>query len=455
MIALGLLLALLNTVSGVNLGGECWSTANGVAAGGCAQGTQCGPWGGSWDNSSPWYCVAYPKLQAGATCDDANKVGPCDTGLSCISGICTDPSSVPTSPTSTSTDAPSTSTSTSTDAPTTSTSTSTSTDAPTTAPPCTFEGGEICMDTNQPAATFENKCCRSPYTCESITSRTSMCGGKDLPQNSTCWSDASGSSGTCDSSTICKTPTGATRGVCTKFEDNSTCVATGVAGYNICYNSDVGLDIKGQNCCDDFNTGDPDVGCRPDYTNAPTGDRYCMPTKLAVGASCGWTAASNYAGMCDRTMATDKLECIDGLCAVPGATTSTVSTTSTTAPPCSGKGAKCYDADTANYVAGVTCCNGAVCQVTSNPYDDAYCPDAAGAPTCTTSDGDETGLTGTKCFDGAASPAALIATVKCCYGPCSLLVADGTNDGVCTDAPPAPTPAPAPAPAPAPSPTGA
>jgi len=160
-----------------------------------------------------------------------------------------------------------------------------------------------------------------------------------------------------------------------------------------------------------------------------------MPTKLAAGDACGWTAASNYAGMCDRT--TDKLECIDGKCTLPGATTTPGPVT--TPPPCSGKGAKCYDADTADYVAGVTCCSGAACPVTSNPYDSAYCPDAAGAPTCTEENGDETGLTGTKCFDGAGS-GGLIATVKCCYGPCSLLAADAndaTKDGFCTYAAPA------------------
>ena len=61
----------------VSIGGECWSSANGVAAGGCASGTQCGPWlpdGGTWDGSSPWYCLATPKLASGATCDYATKV---------------------------------------------------------------------------------------------------------------------------------------------------------------------------------------------------------------------------------------------------------------------------------------------------------------------------------------------------------------------------------------------
>ena len=64
-------------VAQVSIGGECWSSANGVAAGGCASGTQCGPWlpdGGSWDGTSPWYCLALPKLASGATCDYATKV---------------------------------------------------------------------------------------------------------------------------------------------------------------------------------------------------------------------------------------------------------------------------------------------------------------------------------------------------------------------------------------------
>ena len=80
--------------SGVQLGGECWSSVNGVslmmmmmmmimtlmpqvAAGGCDAGTQCGPWApetNKWDGSSPWYCLAFPRLQSGATCDYANKV---------------------------------------------------------------------------------------------------------------------------------------------------------------------------------------------------------------------------------------------------------------------------------------------------------------------------------------------------------------------------------------------
>ena len=65
-------------VAQVSIGRECWSSANGVASGGCTSGTQCGPWlpdGGTWDGSSAWYCLVSPKLASGATCDYATKVG--------------------------------------------------------------------------------------------------------------------------------------------------------------------------------------------------------------------------------------------------------------------------------------------------------------------------------------------------------------------------------------------
>ena len=62
--------------------------------------------------------------------------------------------------------------------------------------------------------------------------------------------------------------------------------------------------------------------------------------------------------MCDRTMTADKLECIDGTCAVPGTTTTPGPTSApTTTPACSKKGVKCYDGDTTDFVTGVTCCN--------------------------------------------------------------------------------------------------
>ena len=55
----------------------CWSRTGGVVINGCTQGTQCGPWlpsGGTWDGSSAWYCLSYPKLSSGASCDYTNYV---------------------------------------------------------------------------------------------------------------------------------------------------------------------------------------------------------------------------------------------------------------------------------------------------------------------------------------------------------------------------------------------
>jgi len=84
------------------VGGVCWSSANGVAGGGCGPGTQCGPWlpdGGTWDGAAPWYCVANPALTSGASCDYSIKNGPCAPGLSCCNGQCASSSSPCVAPT--------------------------------------------------------------------------------------------------------------------------------------------------------------------------------------------------------------------------------------------------------------------------------------------------------------------------------------------------------------------
>merc|ERR1712066_743062 len=113
MLALVISLGLIRfSAATVSIGGECWSSANGVAAGGCSSGTQCGPWlptGGTWDGSSPWYCLAYPKLTSGATCDYATKNGLCDTGLTRCNGACASSSTTCTE-TTTTTAAPTTTT---------------------------------------------------------------------------------------------------------------------------------------------------------------------------------------------------------------------------------------------------------------------------------------------------------------------------------------------------------
>merc|ERR1711934_901243 len=186
-------LAVNSASAQVALGGVCWSSTGGVVPGGCASGTQCGPWlptGGSWDGSSAWYCLALPKLTAGASCDYSNFRGLCATGLSCCSGVCT------------------TGTSCTTTAPTVAPTTT----AATTTAACDLAEKVVCGDTPYPSL-YAAKCCVSPYICSLITgsTRTSMCQGSDLPVGSTCWTD-SVSSGTCASGSICtKTnPTDAT-----------------------------------------------------------------------------------------------------------------------------------------------------------------------------------------------------------------------------------------------------
>merc|ERR1712227_752130 len=168
-----------NAAGQVTLGGECWSSANGVASGGCAPGTQCGPWlpdGGSWDGSSAWYCLATPKLASGASCDysDSIKRGLCDTGMTCCNNVCA--ASCDTTTAAPTTAAMTTTTSTTTSSTTSSTTTTTTTTA------CLLGGMEVCGDNTFPEI-YASQCCESPLTCEPVTNstRTSMCNGANLP----------------------------------------------------------------------------------------------------------------------------------------------------------------------------------------------------------------------------------------------------------------------------------
>merc|ERR1712179_9699 len=402
MLALGLfLLASLNIASGVQLGGECWSSANGIAPGGCDSGTQCGPWnpsGGGWDTVSPWYCVAYPNLKDGATCDYDKKIGLCDTGLSCISGKCADPSAAPTS-------------------------------APTPCAP-TYEGEpkSTCMDTSYPSL-YENKCCKLNFTCDLIpkSTRTSFCNGKDLPLGSTCWSDGQ-SNGTCLSGLLCKTAAGATSGKCSEWTEDSTCQATGVPGHNVCWNSDSKTFVKEGSCCHEYNTGNPDVTCMRDGDNSQ-GDRFCMMTKIQINQPCGNTAAANYLGLCDRS-SDPKLECISGTCVEAPAPT-TEAPTPEPAPDCGKGGIKCYDGDT---YAETTCCAGVDCPYVDT-YTTQYCPTGAGPATCTASSATArpSDVGGVKCWNGAG--AAAEPNVDCCFGACPVTASSTADeqkvDGVC------------------------
>merc|ERR1711936_118029 len=309
-----------NAAGQVTLGGECWSSANGVASGDCAPGAQCGPWipnGGTWDGTSAWYCLSIPKLASGAACDYDVKMGLCDTGLSCCNRVCA--STCDNSTTTTTERTTSFGETTSTTTSTTSTTTTTTT---TTTVACLLGGQEICGDSTHPEI-YAEQCCTSPYTCEPVTgsTRTSMCNGVNLPEGSSCW-ESSASNGTCGSGLKCRSNynEGATTGTCATFTASSTCVDTGVSPFNLCWYSETQTYVKGGSCCDDFNTGLRSF-CIAQEDN-PTGDKYCMPYGLSSGSVCGMTAASNFAGICDAS-----LGCVNGTC---GTTTTTTTTTSTT-----------------------------------------------------------------------------------------------------------------------------
>merc|ERR1711971_84812 len=332
----------------VALGGVCWSTTTGVVVNGCASGTQCGPWlpnGGTWDGTSPWYCLALPKLTAGASCDYNNFRGLCATGLSCCSGVCT----VGT-------------TCTTTEPPTTAAST---TVASTTAA-CDLGGKAICGDTSYPAL-YDGKCCASPYTCSQITgsTRTSMCQGSDLPVDSTCWTD-SVSSGSCASGTVCtKTNAADATGTCKA----STCSGpiTGVSGQNICYNGEAMVSTG--TCCPNPSTGITTVGCFPDISGGSS-DSFCMAYNVPEGSPCGTTAAENYAGICATG-----LTCASGVC-------SSTATTAAPATTCKYSGEQCWvGANMAPPSDFTQCCNGAPCGITSFTAD-ATCAASAGTKAC-------------------------------------------------------------------------
>lgn len=140
--------------------------------------------------------------------------------------------------------------------------------------------------------------------------------------------------------------------------------------------SDAGLDIlQRPNCCDDSTQEVKTQDAGPITPMPPQETGTAMPTNLPRQGFTWLDSCSNYAGMCDRTMATDKLQCIDGhvLSPVP----QHLSSTSTTAPPLLRKGPSAMTSTLINYVSGVHV-NGAVCQVTQIHTMTPIAPDAAG-----------------------------------------------------------------------------
>merc|ERR1712106_1004725 len=90
---------------------------------------------------------------------------------------------------------------------------------------CSAAAGDLCLDT---LYGISATCC-PPYSCTSVTSRTSVCKGSSLPAGETCFDSVVGSLGSCAESLLCL------QNVCT--EPASSCI-TPVNG--LCYSSDIG-----------------------------------------------------------------------------------------------------------------------------------------------------------------------------------------------------------------------
>merc|ERR1711952_147817 len=82
---------LINNIAGIPLGNECWAHTSGAASQRCSSGTECLPWtpgGGSWDGTSPLYCLRPQPLALLESCNYTEKRQLCDTGLMCEQGVC-------------------------------------------------------------------------------------------------------------------------------------------------------------------------------------------------------------------------------------------------------------------------------------------------------------------------------------------------------------------------------
>merc|ERR1711887_497704 len=81
----------------------CYDATAGAVTGSCCSGSQCQPYlpPGTTPTGSivDWYCQYLTKLALGESC--ANKVGTCETGLNCVSGVCSDQPTTTTAATTT------------------------------------------------------------------------------------------------------------------------------------------------------------------------------------------------------------------------------------------------------------------------------------------------------------------------------------------------------------------
>jgi len=212
------------------------------------------------------------------------------------------------------------------------------------------QGKGVCDDKNFQDI-YPKECC-APYTCQSATTRTSICVGTNIAENGTCWKDYLGTTAACESGLLCLNEK------CTNFTENPSCVDTGVEGYNVCYNSDINMALG--SCCPDLD-GATTVYCLPSQDTSIK-DRFCMNYAIASGKPCGADSTTGHIGYCATGLA-----CLNGVCATAPPTTTPGPTTTT--PACIAAGSPCW---TGGAPAG-DCCSG-VCPVGFPFTNDYNCP---------------------------------------------------------------------------------
>merc|ERR1719430_1868907 len=218
-------------------------------------------------------------------------VGSCDTNLNCIDGVCSDQATTTTTASSDTTTANSDTTTASSDTTTESSDTTTASADTTTADAATTTastdcaaGGQVCQYTSQ--YTNITKDCCSPYTCTSATSASSICTGDNLPEGTTCFTNTTGSLGTCASGLSCVTTT------C--VADDPTCIEP-VNG--LCHINDGTISQTIGSCCDG-------AYCIPVDSYAPSNpNKYCQLFSIEEGGNCN---PDEYRGFCNSG-----LYCVD------------------------------------------------------------------------------------------------------------------------------------------------
>jgi len=188
-----------------------------------------------------------------------------------------------------------------------------------------------------------------------------------------------------------------TSGSCQPPTPNPSCVDTGLLGFNLCYNGTTNVFLGG--CCQDYYSGSTQVYCLPTEDTPATQDRYCMRHDIPSGEPCGRTAASNYAGVCQK-----------------GLTCNEKNVCETSPIPCSGAGVPCWSGLLVSPVEGVKCCDR--CEIT-DIFQDAFCS-ASSTGSC----GLGESPSGTPCFP-PNNP------VICCNGALCDTVSTSPNYGKC------------------------